>query len=420
MRISIVTGVFPPEPVVSAKTSHDIASALSQAGHRVEVITPFPSKPAGRLYKGYSRRLWTQATDDGGFKIVRCFSVLSRKSSLGSRFLENLSFGLVSSLRLLFSKKPDVVYANTGAIFAVGIVSIVCLFRRIPYVISIQDIYPESLVNQGRIKPGGALESILKSADSWVASRADSVVVLSREFCSIYEDTRLVPRGRVHIIRNWGAAEFLDFSAVDSGAVRSRLGIRRSSFLYVYAGNIGVAAGLETLIREVQIAGRQHDIVLLIAGDGSAVARCKDLAAATIDDRVVFRSPWPVEETAEILGCADAFVLPTLAEQAQVSVPSKLISYLFAGRPVLAVASPGSEIDEIVRESGCGWVVPDTGSGSIAKVLAAVARTDRDELTIMGRKGREFAINAFGRDRALASYCRVILLAAEQRRRGSA
>jgi hypothetical protein len=84
MHILIVSALFPPEPVVSSQTSADIVNGLIECGHQVSVIAPFPSRPGGKLYVGYSRRLY-QREKSVSFNLLRCFSMLSPTSHLLSR-----------------------------------------------------------------------------------------------------------------------------------------------------------------------------------------------------------------------------------------------------------------------------------------------------------------------------------------------
>ena len=136
MNIIVLTSIFKPEPIVGAQTALSIARELASRGHKVTVVTSFPSRPAGKLYAGYKRRLYQKEQDPSGFEIVRCFSVPSSKSTLLSRFVENISFGFTAALYLLFLRQVDIVYSNTWFIFASGFMSLTMRIRRIPYVIS--------------------------------------------------------------------------------------------------------------------------------------------------------------------------------------------------------------------------------------------------------------------------------------------
>ena len=118
MNVVIVSAVFPPEPVVTAQTSFQIADELFHHGHQVTVLAPFPNRPDGRLFKGYRRSLYRR--ESMGFSVIRCFSFLSRKSTMGSRLLENIGFAITCSARVLFLPRPDVIYMNSW---------VICLFR---------------------------------------------------------------------------------------------------------------------------------------------------------------------------------------------------------------------------------------------------------------------------------------------------
>src|ERR1700727_3844110 len=107
MKCLIVSAVFPPEPVVTAQTSFQIADELFRHGHQVTVLATFPSRPDGQLFKGYRRSLYRR--ENMGFSVIRCFSFLSRKSTMGSRLLENIGFAIRSSIRVLFHPQLEAI-----------------------------------------------------------------------------------------------------------------------------------------------------------------------------------------------------------------------------------------------------------------------------------------------------------------------
>ena len=125
MRVLVVSAVFPPEPTISGRGSADIADALAGRGHAVTVIAPFPSRPGGRLYPGFRRRLFARSRLPSGVDVVRCFSTLSRQSTMGSRLLEWASFGITGGLAAATATRPDVIYTNSWPVVATGILALV-------------------------------------------------------------------------------------------------------------------------------------------------------------------------------------------------------------------------------------------------------------------------------------------------------
>jgi glycosyltransferase involved in cell wall biosynthesis len=380
---------------MSAQTSAQIAAALVQRGHQVDVITTFPNRPAGRLYPGYTRRLFRRERTPMGFQITRCFSILSPRSLLISRFLENISFGLTSSWAVMRLAAPDVVYANTWPIFASGILFAVCKLRRIPLVISVQDVYPESLVAQRRIRSSGFVARWMQGIDGVIARGAWAVLVLSSRFARIYRDSRKVVSARVHVVPNWLDEDSLVLHGQPE-RLRDAKGIPQDAFVLAYGGNIGVAAGLETVIEAFLRLEDLDGTYLLVGGEGSRLAACQALAQDS-GGRVAFHTPWPVEETLQLLRSADVLVLPTRGNQSLVSVPSKLISYMLAARPVIALALPNSDVADIVERAGCGWVVEPDLPEQLAVKVREVEALSSEELACRGQAGREFALRHLSR-----------------------
>ncbi len=390
-RFDILSCVFPPEPIVSAQTSAQIAQELAQGGHAVRVITTFPSRPAGRRYAGYRRLPFMQERAEAGYAILRCFSFFSPHSNMMSRFLENISLGISSGLAVLFLERSDIIYANTWPIFAQGILWLMCRLRGIPFVLSVQDIYPESLIVQSRLRhPTSWIFKTLRFIDTFLARHSDAIIVISEQFRQFYIRDRGLPAEKVHMIPNWIDETQLVIDPATND-IRRRHGVLADAFLVVYGGNIGPAAGVENVIQAFECLIDRENIYLLIAGDGPMLERCRALARAGANRRIVFHNPWLADETSKVLCAADLLILPTQGEQSLVSVPSKLISYMLAGRPVLSLAQSESELAKIIQGSNSGWVIPPGDPQNLSKQIAEIATLPQNELRQRGEAGRDFA-----------------------------
>jgi len=394
MHVLIVSAVYTPEPVVSSLTSAQIAEALLGEGHEVTVVCPFPSRPSGVGYPGFRRR-WVHCENGSkGVKVVRCFSFFSRASTLWSRFLENFSFGLSAGWVVLTGRKPDVIYSNAWPIFATGFIALAARLRGVPLVLSVQDVYPESLISQGRIREEGLLARGMRWVDRGIARRSRALIVLSERWAGLYQNGRGVPATRISVIPNWFEGGAIDPS-VGRAPGRALLGIPEDAFVLAYGGNVGVAAGVETVIEAFSLLKEKRNLYLVIAGEGSRLEACRERAKQIDPKRILFRSPWPQEETSLILGSADILVLPTQGRQSLASVPSKLVAYMLAERPVLALAEEESDLAEVIRRAGCGWVVPPDQPQRLADRIREVIRSPYSDLKVRGSAGRVFALARF-------------------------
>ena len=409
MKVNIVSSVFQPEPVMSAHTSTDLACELTSYGHMVRVITTFPNRPAGKIYKGYQRNLWTYEQPADGYDLLRIFTFFSSQSNLFSRFLENVSFGISTIIAILLLEKPDVIYANTWPLFAQGLLVLTCKLLRIPLVLSIQDLYPESLIVQKRgFNKISRLYLFLRLLDGQIAKNCSALIVISEQFKSTYILDRGIAKEKVTVIPNWIGDLQAAIPSIETN-IRRKLHIPQDAFLLVYGGNIGVAAGVEGLIDIFQFLPDQDRIYLLIAGAGSRLSHCQELVQKYGFEHVKFLSPWHTEDTFEVLSAADLCVLPTQGEQSLVSVPSKLLAYMLAGRPVCAFTSPESETARIITVSRAGWVIPSTDPEYWATAITEISNMPKEFQDQRGHAAQNFVRENFSKSRNVPKVLELLL-----------
>ena len=393
---------------MSAHTSRQIAEKLVELGHQITVIAPFPSRPEGKTYPNYSWKFIRRELTASGVNILRCLAFPSSKSTIFSRLLENLSFGLSAALALASIPRQQVIYANTWPLLATGLVATFARLRGIPIVISVQDVYPESLFSQKRISKENVLARALIWIDKKISLSASALIVLAEQFKELYNLTRNVAVEKIHVVPNWIDPEWMDFQTGCKTDYRRKMGLPANAFCYVYAGNIGAAAGLEEVILTFkQLEG--INVCLVIAGSGSHLRRCQYLVQDHRLNQIFFHSPWLESETVEILELADAFILPTRGKQSLSSVPSKLITYMFAGRPIIAVADIGSEVSRVIEAANCGRVLTANSSKEIGDALIEFSQLSSNQLDQLGESGKYYAKQHFNQKDNLSNVIHIIL-----------
>jgi len=407
----VISAVFPPEFTYSGRVSEQIAYELARRGHEVTVLAPFPNRPGGQLFAGYRRSLYRRAQAAGGYALIHCFSTLAPSSKMISRFFENITFGLTSACRLMTCKRPDIVYSNSWPIVATALMALVARLRGIPFVVAVQDVYPESLITQGHTQTQSLLVRIMRAIDRNVAQSAASLIVISERFRELYIQNRGVPDSRVHLVHNWADMDQQTFIPGSDLAFREKKQIPRDAFLAVYGGNVGPASGAEGLV-DAFVELRDISAYLLVAGAGSRLQACREKADQFHCERVLFLTPWKDEDTAPVLGAADVTLLPTISNQSQVSVPSKLISYMLAGKPVIAQVHQDSETARMLEAADAGWVLPPDEPRLLGAKLRELASMDRHILAEKGLNGRRFALENLSRESNLPKSIRILLDAA--------
>jgi colanic acid biosynthesis glycosyl transferase WcaI len=409
MNFVVVSCVFPPEPIVSAKTSYDIAAELVRNGHSVTVITSFPNRPGGRLLPGYRRKLFDRTIFHPEIKLIRCASYISDDSSMFSRLFENISFGLTSAAALLRVRKPDVIYANTWPIFATLLIVLISTMRRIPLVINVQDVYPESMVSQKRIAENSIIVVWLRKIDCFIARHSKAVIVITEYFANIYIKSRNVLSTRLFVVPNWIDTESIrTIERRELSKYRLTHGILAENVLFVYGGNIGFASGIDTVVQSFMLLEENSPARLIVAGEGTQLKECKKIVDDAKNTCITFHSPWMQTETEQVLQAAQILILPTRGRQSFSSVPSKLLSYWASARPVLAMALQGSELANMIEISGGGWVIPPDRPDLLLLKIREILKLDTDRLLEMGKKGREYVLMNYSKSHCLPKVVNVL------------
>jgi glycosyltransferase involved in cell wall biosynthesis len=381
MHILIITQWFDPELALKGRA---FARSLVEAGHTVEVVTGFPNYPEGRIYPGYKLKL-VERTDVDGFRLNRVFLFPSRDANVLARVLNYVSFMLTATVFAVFAaRRPDVIYAYHPPLTTGIAAAISGLLRRSPVVYDIQDLWPDTLSATQMVR-SDRLIRLIGSICKVVYSRMVRIVVLSPGFREQLM-ARGVPGEKIEVIYNW-ASETTQPSTVRV-ADDSRLSSR--PFQLLFAGNMGKAQGLDSVIEAAKIsleAGAEIDFVFL--GSGLERGALEARAAESGLTNVSFRPAVPVTEMPAIFDQADGLLVhlrddPLFA----ITIPSKTQAYLAAGKPIL-MATRGDSA-RLVERAGAGVLAEPDDPVSIASAAAALARMSTTERAAMGAKGRAF------------------------------
>jgi glycosyltransferase involved in cell wall biosynthesis len=377
----LLTQWFDPEPTFKGMV---FARELVRQGFEVEVLTGFPNYPGGRLYPGYRMR-WLQRETIDGVHITRVPLYPSHDQSALRRVLNYVSFAAFALLHGLFSvRRCDVIYAYHPPLTVGLAASFIRLFRRIPVVYDIQDMWPDTLRATGMIGNPTALD-VVEKVCRWVYRRVDHIVVLSPGFKRLLGQ-RGVPEEKIDIICNWADEASL---AAPVGALPTNFpGPDR--FRVVFAGNMGKAQALGAVLDAAALLQqRGAKVSFVFVGGGVDVDTLKAQAAKLALHNVVFIPPVPMSEVGTLLNEADALLVHLRRDPLfQITIPSKTQAYMAVGKPLL-MAVDGDAAD-LVRQSGGGIVATSEDGQSIANAAQSLAMLAPEELTAMGRRAQEY------------------------------
>ena len=323
---------------------------------------------------------------------------------------ESFCFGWEVTKYLAAKKeKPDVLYVNSWPLIAQALIAHFAKISAIPMVLQIMDIYPESLTSKLPAIFRSVIQMPLKRLDAWVAEMAAAVVVISDNMRRTYTESRRIPCERVVTIPTWQDETAFENIPSRFDSCR-RYGIQDHLFTFLFLGNIGSVAGVDFLIHafaEAAISNTQ----LLIIGDGAAKSDCVALVNRLNLSRVHFISDHEASNVPLLQSMAHVCMLPMKSGAGMSSIPSKLSSYLFSAKPVVATVDRDSDTARFIHQSECGWVGEAEDLRWLVNTMREVARLSADQLDLMGQRGKKFGLIHFSRSSGVVRLADVIMQA---------
>jgi glycosyltransferase involved in cell wall biosynthesis len=394
MNILIISCVFPPEPVVSAKLSYDLATKLTHNGNQVSVISPKPTRPLNFKFK--SREI------KSAFKHEIMNSFTSPKSYIIGRMRESYSFGKKCSNYIKNNHhRIDTIYINSWPLFSQYLIIKTAKKYNIPTVVHVQDIYPESISN--KLKIGGPLlQKIFQPIDKYILANANKIICISENMKMHLSKTRKLLASKFQIVSNWQDEDsFIDYKENKSMEDQAKGG-----FSFMYLGNNGPVAGVDFLIKSFEKAAIENS-QLIIAGSGSRTDACKKLVKDLGINNVVF-IPVPDGKVPEVQAQADVMLLPVKTGGAMSSIPSKLPAYMLSAKPIIGSLDLKSDTANAIVEAKCGIVVEPENEDYLVGAMREIRNFDKNKLIEMGENGFSYAMRNFSKSYNLEKIVNII------------
>ncbi len=404
MRILFFSHYFPPEGNAPASRTYEHCVRWVRAGNQVTVVTCVPNVPNGIPYDGYHNRWRPQRELVDGIQVIRVWTLLAANAGFIPRILNYLSYMCSAICVGLFVKRPDVVIATSPQFFCGWAGAIVQFFRRVPFVLEIRDIWPESITAVGAMQLGFTVE-LLKWLERRLYLSADHVVTVGKGYRDNVMSKACV-NDHISVIYNGVDGERFSPRPPDA-EFRDRYGMR-NRFLCSYVGTIGMAHGLETVLNAAEIlkdSGRD-DIGFLLIGDGARRETLeRDALKRGLSDIVKFTGRLNKSEMPRVLSSSDTILVHLRrCDLFTTVIPSKIFETMAMQRPI--IMGVRGESADIVRDAGAGIEMEPGNTDSLLSCLSQLSR-DKDLYKSLTTKGRRFVLERYSRDTFAADYLRL-------------
>lgn len=406
LRILAIHRYYWPDTPPYASILRTIVSHWASEGHSVDVLSSQPSyKKDARIEKQPEE----QVLD--GVRVKR-LALPSEHGRPLTRLINIARFAWNIILQACRNGPYDVIMASTAPPVVFG--SAACAAARLTgarFIYHCMDIHPEI----GRISgefSNPAVFSLLRRIDTVSCNAAYRVIVLSRDMKNAILKRPGASDSNISIINNFNLPSF---SKDKNVALPEGLQKPANRFRLLFAGNIGRFQGLEAVVEAMYKIVSKSKVELVFLGEGRAVGLLKTLAGPLLHDHIKFFPHQPIEKTRKVIQTADLCLVTLTPSIYQFAFPSKTMTYLGEGKPLLVSVEPDSELAEFVRQEKVGIAVSPNSPGELADAVVELAG-DRKRLQDMALRACYAEKKYFGQEKILKEWSNLINKVAEKAR----
>lgn len=461
LKILIYSYNYYPEPIGIAPLITELAEGLVQQGHQVRVVTGMPNYPERQVYPAYRGKVYLTEWLKG-VQVQRSYIWIRPNPGLVGRMLLDGSFVLTSLLQALRGWRPNVILFTSPPLPVSVPAVLLGQLWRVPVILNLQDILPEAAVHVGLLRNRWAIR-VFENLEQFAYRCSTRVSVITDKFTENLVAKGIQPQ-KITCIPNWVDVNFIRPLAPYPNRFREVYGLG-DRFVVLYAGNIALTQGLETLIEAAHQLQHLPNLAVVVVGEVKALQRlyeyCQQQTWAASDwvpplgstaglgsepgaGPAAGRSapspngPADPEEfsTAQHLMAPEALdtsnrvgqvgnlhflpfqpreQLPVMLAAANVgliiqrhnvvsfNMPSKTQILLASGRPIIASVPATGSAAQVVGQSQGGLVVEPENPTALAAAIELLYH-DRAQAQRLGQQGRQYALAHYSFEQALQSY----------------
>lgn len=405
MKVLQLTGYFLPEKAASIYLVENRLEAFANEGFDMVIHASRPTRGlSDEEYAEYKNKK-EEMMYDGKLRVHRFAMYREGKNPV----LRAMRYSLNWIIQLwygLTEKNVDCVYLESTPPIQGLLGSLLKIFRNIPFVYCLQDIFPDSLAGTSLAKKGGLLWKIGRVIEDFTYKHADKIIVISEDFKNNIM-AKGVPEDKIVVVYNW-----VDQNAVvdiprEKNKLFDNYNIDREKFYIEYSGNIGLTQNMDMLLEVMKELKTTHpDIGLVLVGEGAYKAQVEEIVKRDELTNVTMIPFQPYEDISHVFSLGDAGLVISKPGVGANSVPSKTWSIMSASRPVLANFDE-NELKDILAGNECG-IFTKAGDKEAFKQSIIKLYENRNLCKKYGTNGRQFVMDNLTREVGTQKYVDVI------------
>ncbi|MGE5777664.1 MAG: glycosyltransferase family 4 protein [Chloroflexota bacterium] len=394
MKILLINQSFVP-PDEPGHTRHfEMAQYLRKCGHEMVIVASDSNYQTG-LRTVERKGLYVEQMIEG-IRVLRAYSAQTLHLSYFGRLISFFSFMFSSVWAALQVKDADLIMGTTPPIFQAVSAWFVALLRRKPFLLEVRDLWPEFAISMGVIK-NPILIALGRWLEKFLYARATHILVNSPAYKE-YLIAKGVPEAKITFIA-YGTDIDMFNPGVDGSSVRERLGLQ-DKFMVLYAGAMGQAHDLYTVLRAAQRLNDETNIQFAFFGAGKERSNLEAEAQRLGLKNIQFAGICPKKEMPAVIAAADlCLAILQNIEMFRTTYPNKVFDYMASARPTVLVID--GVVREVIEASGGGVFIEPGNDELLAKAIWDLSR-DPVQVRQMGMNARTYLVKHLDRRDKLA------------------
>ena len=387
MKVLLLKDYFLPEQCAGIQLTNDLLESFSDNGIQAEIFVPIPCRGVDKQTRKTYRKKKEESLYDGNVQLHRYWLPYERKNTFFRiiRYLLQNIFQFFCGIRC---KTADIIFLGstppTNGIVGAWLKK----KKKIPFVYNVQDVFPDSMVSAGIAKQGSFLWKIGNKIANTTYKHADKIIVISEEMRD-----NLLAKGvrseKIEIVYNWGDEQIIHPISKENNTLIKELNIPQYDFSIVYAGNLGRAQSVETIIEAAELLKENSQIGFYIFGDGAN----KDLIEKSIIEKGLTRVHMyplqPYERVSEVYSLGDVSIVACKVGTGGNALPSKTWSIMACGKPVLVCFDKETMLERLAKDYECGLFAEAENAQALSENILSLSN-DRARCERLGQNARNY------------------------------
>ena len=403
-KVLLLNSYHDPDIFAFSRMEADILERLVTAGIYTDIIVPLPTRMVSNSIRREYKKRKIEIKFGGKITIHR-FSIYREPRNALLRTFRYILIHIVEYFKGINTREIDAILGVSTPPTQGALCALVKKRLNVPFVYSLQDIFPDSMVNAGMTHKGSALWNIGRKLEDFTYKHADMIIVISEGFKQNIM-AKGVPEEKIAIVPNWVDTDVIRPIAREKNKLFDELNLDRSKFFVTYAGTLGPAQDLGLLLDAAEKLKDFSNICIVIFGEGTE----KEKLSSRIEhmENVWIFPLQPQERVSEVYSLGDLSIVIAKKGAGNSALPSKTWSIMSSGRPVLASFDKGTEIEKILINNHCGKLVTADDCGPLADQILWFMQNP-SECVLMGENARKYVSENSSRNICTQKYMETLL-----------